>query len=121
MIALLLLTLTMQLCAAFLVGYAIVDFSGLRNAPLVVKFTPLTIMILYVLARRRLQRQLVKRIATCLESAKSEVCLECGYQLTGIRDVGACPECGVHYEIAEVPEIWRKTLDLARTNLRMRN
>jgi len=34
------------------------------------------------------------------------MCLDCGYSLRGLPDVGTCPECGWGYEINVVRETW---------------
>lgn len=42
------------------------------------------------------------------------ICIDCGYPLTGLAEVGRCPECGSHYTAAEVCDYWRRSAGARR-------
>jgi hypothetical protein len=48
------------------------------------------------------------RVSTCVQDVGGCMCLDCGYSLRGLPDVGTCPECGLPYEIDTVRETWRR-------------
>ena len=67
--------------------------------------TVLLALCIWLLSTRR-----VRRFRQRVRSSDYELCLECGYSLTGLGDRRACPECGVDFTIEDVREKWRHWL-----------
>ncbi len=47
-----------------------------------------------------------RRLRARLTAAGGQLCTECGYSLVGLAERGACPECGVAYEMEQVRAAW---------------
>ncbi len=81
---------------AALVGLVQVAGVGVHAVPVVFIMAG---MALFSLALVRLRRR--------LREAGGRLCLRCGYDLRGIDDPGACPECGRRFHGAEIAARWR--------------
>ena len=40
-----------------------------------------------------------------------QLCIRCGYPLTGLGSAGDCPECGAAFDRADAEAYWRRRLD----------
>lgn len=51
-----------------------------------------------------------RRFHNAIRLVRYEVCLRCGYDLSGLSDVHRCPECGLAYEKGQVRAAWEAWL-----------
>ena len=58
-------------------------------------------------AQYRLYRRDVEKMRW-LEARDFEVCIECGYELSGLPGEGNCPECGSPYTREQLKQLWTK-------------
>lgn len=58
------------------------------------------------------QRYTFDRLRALLVSRRLEVCLRCGYSVSGIGETGVCPECGRPFELRALRDEWKKILRL---------
>ena len=60
------------------------------------------LMVIFVLLARRWKRRVRRRLV----GTGCRVCFGCGYDLSGLPDDGACPECGEAYLLWALRERW---------------
>lgn len=75
------------------------ELVGNLGAPIIVW----AVFILLFLDKRRIKA----RIKAC----GYMVCVECGYELTGLGNSGRCPECGTPFEEESLRKTWRRCED----------
>jgi len=80
---------------------SIISASGIPTMAitLVVMFGPL-------LAGFAIQRRALSRIRRAVTTSKGRSCMRCVYNLRGLGETGACPECGHPFCIDEDRELW---------------
>jgi hypothetical protein len=54
----------------------------------------------------------VRRFCADLFANDFEMCVECGYSLTGLPERPQCPECGKAYDMKDTRLAWRRVFDL---------
>lgn len=52
-------------------------------------------------------RRRTQRVRQAVQVAAGRACLACVYDLRGMGDTGACPECGRHFDIAADQCSWK--------------
>jgi len=55
-----------------------------------------------------LSRRRTARIRRAVQAASGRACVACVYNLSGMGDTGACPECGRHFDIAIDQRSWER-------------
>ena len=58
----------------------------------------------------------VRRFCADLFAHDFEMCVECGYPLTGLPEQHQCPECGKGYDMKETRLAWRRVFDPTNTS-----
>jgi hypothetical protein len=53
-------------------------------------------------------RRRAHRIKRAVHAAAGRACLACVYDLRGMGDTGACPECGRHFDIVADQTAWKR-------------
>jgi hypothetical protein len=53
----------------------------------------------------------VRRFCADLFAHDFEICVECGYSLTGLPERHQCPECGKAYDMKETRLAWRRVFE----------
>jgi len=53
----------------------------------------------------------VRRFCSDLFAHDFEICVECGYSLTGLPERHQCPECGKAYDMKETRLAWRRVFE----------
>jgi len=55
-----------------------------------------------------LSRRRTARIRRAVQAASGRACVACVYNLSGMGDTGACPECGRQFDIATTQRSWQR-------------
>ena len=71
---------------------------GVSAAFLVGWFALVVFGVLGVFVWSRADRARVRELAKTLRARQLEVCRRCGYDLSGTRTDGLCPECGLEFQ-----------------------
>ena len=53
-------------------------------------------------------RRRTHRVKHAVQAAAGHACLACVYDLRGMGDTGACPECGRHFDVAADQCSWKR-------------
>ncbi len=67
--------------------------------------------VLLILSMAIAQRIWLRLAIARIRRAGYSVCHNCGYSLSGLPDVHACPECGTLYSLDETRVLWKTAIE----------
>lgn len=65
-------------------------------------FIPVTLFAASIIFGKLVQQRMAREV----RCKKCRLCFHCGYDLCGLSDVGACPECNKPYDVKKAQAEW---------------